>query len=176
MRTVAGAHPRRRRTAAVMLRPPRNQVDARAVKAWTAELLLLAVPVAAAAVAAYWIFTSHPVWLTVLTGGFAALVLGFAVVAPHAYYRLERWEVTGEAVYTRKGWFTHVWRVAPMSRIQTVDTERGPVKRLFGLADVTVTTASAAGAIKIEALDHEVAVALAERLTALTQAAPGDAT
>jgi uncharacterized protein len=50
------------------------------------------------------------------------------------------------------------------------------VQRLFGLADVTVTTASSAGAIKIEALDHEVAAELAERLTALTQATPGDAT
>ncbi|GIH80530.1 PH domain-containing protein [Planobispora longispora] len=159
-----------------MLRPPRNRVDRRAVRVWTIELLFLTVPVAAGAVAAYWIFTSHPVWLGVLTGGFAVLILGLALAAPHAYRRLNRWEVTDEAVYTRTGWFTHVWRVAPMSRIQTVDTERGPVKRLFGLADVTVTTASSAGAIKIEALDHELAAELAERLTAMTQATPGDAT
>jgi membrane protein YdbS with pleckstrin-like domain len=62
------------------------------------------------------------------------------------------------------------------ARIQRVDTARGPVQRLFGLADVTVTTASSASAIKIEALDHELAADLAERLTARTQATPGDAT
>lgn len=44
------------------------------------------------------------------------------------------------------------------------------------VATVTVTTASAKGALKIEGLDHEVAADLAERLTATTQATPGDAT
>jgi uncharacterized protein len=63
-----------------------------------------------------------------------------------------------------------------MSRIQTVDTQRGPLEQRFGLATVTVTTASAKGAIKIEGLDHATAEELAERLTATTQATPGDAT
>ncbi|MEV1241299.1 PH domain-containing protein [Nonomuraea sp. NPDC049750] len=158
------------------LRPPRNQADRRAISWWTVQAMILAVPVAAAAVAAYWLFTDRSGWLGIVTAVFAAGCLLLAVAAPRAYYRVERWEVTGEAVYTRKGWLTHTWRVAPMSRIQTVDTARGPVQRLFGLADVTVTTGSAAGAIKIEALDHELAAELARRLTAITQATPGDAT
>lgn len=158
------------------LRPPRNQADPRAIAWWTVQGLILMVPVAGAAVAAYWIFTDRPVWLGGVVAVFAAGCLALAVVGPRASYRVERWEVTDQAVYTRKGWLTHTWRVAPMSRIQRVDTARGPVQRLFGLADVTVTTASSAGAVKIEALDHEVAAVLAERLTALTQATPGDAT
>ncbi|MBQ6640002.1 MAG: PH domain-containing protein, partial [Saccharopolyspora sp.] len=68
------------------------------------------------------------------------------------------------------------WRIAPMSRIQTVDTARGPVQRLFGLSSVTVTTASAAGPLRIDALDQHVAAELVTRLTAKTQAARGDAT
>ncbi|MBB6552992.1 PH domain-containing protein [Nonomuraea rubra] len=162
--------------SATRLRPPRHQVDPRAVAWWTVQWLILMVPVAGAAVAAYWLFTERPVWLGVAAGVFAAGCLVVAVVAPRAAYRVERWEVTDQAVYTRKGVLTHTWRVAPMSRIQRVDTARGPVQRLFGLADVTVTTASSAGAVKIEALDHEVAAELAERLTAITQATPGDAT
>jgi membrane protein YdbS with pleckstrin-like domain len=63
-----------------------------------------------------------------------------------------------------------------MSRIQTVDTQRGPVERWFGLARLVVTTASAKGALKIPGLDHGVAEDLAEQLTATTQATPGDAT
>lgn len=161
---------------ALTLRPPRNQADPRAVAWWTVQAMMLAVPLALGAAAAYWLLTDRAVWLGGLVAGFAVLCLALAVLAPRAYYRVERWEVTEQAVYTRSGWLTHTWRVAPMSRIQTVDTERGPVQRLFGLADVTVTTASAAGAIKIEALDHELAAALAERLTAMTQAMPGDAT
>ncbi|MEV0615948.1 PH domain-containing protein [Nonomuraea sp. NPDC050404] len=159
-----------------MLRPPRNRADPRAVRWWTVQWLILMVPVAGAAPAAYWFLTERGLWLGAGAAVFAVACLVLALVAPRAAYRVERWEVTDEAVYTRKGWLTHTWRVAPMSRIQRVDTARGPVQRLFGLADVTVTTASSAGAIKIEALDHEVAAELAERLTALTQATPGDAT
>ncbi|MFI6295495.1 PH domain-containing protein [Nonomuraea sp. NPDC050790] len=158
------------------LRPPRHQADPRAVSWWTVQAFMLAVPLAAAAVAAYWFFSGRPVWLGLVVTAFVLLCLVLALVAPRAYYRVQRWEVTDDAVYTRQGWLTHTWRVAPMSRIQTVDTARGPVQRLFGLADVTVTTASAAGHIKIEALDHELAARLAERLTAITQATPGDAT
>ncbi|TMR96070.1 PH domain-containing protein [Nonomuraea basaltis] len=134
------------------------------------------VPVAAVAVVSYWVFTDRPVWLGAAVAVFAVGCLVIAVVAPRAFYRVERWEITDDAVYTRKGWLTHTWKVAPMSRIQRIDTARGPVQRLFGLADITVTTASSAGAVKIEALDHGMAAELAERLTAITQATPGDAT
>ncbi|MCK2220700.1 PH domain-containing protein [Actinomadura sp. ATCC 31491] len=158
------------------LRPPRHRPDRRAVAWWTAQWLILMVPVGAAALGAYWAFTDRPLWLGVVAAGFAAGCLALAVAAPRAYYRTERWEVTDEAVYTRTGWLTHTWRVAPMSRIQRIDTARGPVQRLFGLADVTVTTASSAGAVTIAALDHRLAADLAERLTARTQAVPGDAT
>jgi membrane protein YdbS with pleckstrin-like domain len=161
---------------ATMLRPPREWADPRAVAWWTTQWLLFLLPVAAAGLAAFWFLTERPLWLGVAAGAFAVGCVVLALVAPRASYRVRRWEVTGEAVYTREGWLTHTWRVAPMSRIQTVDTARGPVQRLFGLADVTVTTASAAGAIKIEALDHELAADLAARLTALTQTTPGDAT
>jgi membrane protein YdbS with pleckstrin-like domain len=159
-----------------VLRPPRERADPRAVAWWTTQWLLFSLPVAAAGLAAFWFFTERPLWLGVTAGTFALSCVVLALVAPRASYRVRRWEVTGEAVYTREGLLTHTWRVAPMSRIQTVDTARGPVQRLFGLADVTVTTASAAGAIKIEALDHERAAELAARLTALTQNTPGDAT
>ncbi|MEU6797860.1 PH domain-containing protein [Nonomuraea wenchangensis] len=158
------------------MRPPRNRADPRAVAWWTVQWLILMVPVAAAAGWAYWAFTDRPVWLGLVVAAFGVGCLALAVGAPRAYYRVERWEVTDDAVYTRKGWLTHTWQVAPMSRIQRIDTARGPVQRLFGLADVTVTTASSAGAITIAALDHRLAADLAERLTARTQATPGDAT
>ncbi|NRQ38902.1 PH domain-containing protein [Nonomuraea sp. NN258] len=163
-------------TTTTTLRPPRHQADPRAVAWWTVQGFLWLTPLAGAAVAAYLIFTSRPLWLGVTVAVFAAACLVTAPVLARVVYRVERWEVTDEAVYIRTGLLTYVWRVAPMSRIQTVDTARGPVQRLFGLADVTVTTASAAGHVKIVALDHELATELAERLTALTQATPGDAT
>jgi membrane protein YdbS with pleckstrin-like domain len=89
---------------------------------------------------------------------------------------VHRWEANQEAVVTRSGWLTQEWRVAPLSRIQTVDTKRGPLEQLLGLATVTVTTASAAGPVQIAGLAHDDAARLVDELTATTQATPGDAT
>ena len=63
-----------------------------------------------------------------------------------------------------------------MSRIQTVDHAEGAVERMFRLATVTVTTASAAGALQISGLDREVARRLVDELTLKADAVEGDAT
>jgi uncharacterized protein len=112
-------------------------------------------------------------WVTVLVG--LALATYVAVV-PLWRYAVHRWEVTDTAVYTQVGWWTRERRIAPMSRIQTVDYSEGAIERLFGLASVTVTTASAAGALEISGLDRGLAQRLAEELTVQADAVPGDAT
>jgi membrane protein YdbS with pleckstrin-like domain len=95
---------------------------------------------------------------------------------PRWRYRVHRWEATDQAVYTQSGWLNQERRIAPVSRIQTVDTERGPFEQLFGLSNVTVTTASAAGPLKIHGLDRDTAERLVAELTTNTQAERGDAT
>lgn len=158
------------------LRPPRNRVERRAIGWWTTQELLSAViPALVLAVLAA-VLDGARFWL--LFSMIVVLVIGipYAIVVPLWRYRVHRWEATEDAVYTRTGWLWQEWRIAPMSRIQTVDTERGPLEQLFKLSSVTVTTASAAGPIKIHGLDHELAADLVHRLTQTTQATPGDAT
>jgi len=101
---------------------------------------------------------------------------GYVIIMPRWRYRVHRWEADEEAVYTLAGWLRLEWRVAPISRIQTIDTARDPLQRLFGLATVTVTTASSAGPVNIEGLDADAAAQLISRLTEITQRHPGDAT
>jgi membrane protein YdbS with pleckstrin-like domain len=60
--------------------------------------------------------------------------------------------------------------------LQTVDTYRGLLDRLFGLANVTVTTASSAGAVRIVALDSAVADQVVAQLTDLAAIGAEDAT
>ncbi|MFD4352036.1 PH domain-containing protein [Nocardia sp. NPDC058519] len=113
----------------------------------------------------------------VLTGlVLVALAVLAVVVIPVWRYAVHRWEVTDDAVYTRVGWLDQESRVAPISRVQTVDTERGPLERILGLATVTVTTASSAGAVKISALDLPIAEEAVLRLTAVAAQHRGDAT
>jgi membrane protein YdbS with pleckstrin-like domain len=114
-----------------------------------------------------------PGWLLVPV---AALAVVYVVAVPRWRYAVHRWEATGTAVYTQRGWWARERRIAPMSRIQTVDQAEGALARLFGLATVTVTTASAAGALEIEGLERDRALRLVDELTRMADADPGDAT
>jgi uncharacterized protein len=141
----------------------------------TGEAISNAVVAVVLGVLAFLIEPARP-WLLLALG--IALVIGvpYMIVMPLWRYRVHRWEVTEDAVYTRTGWLWQEWRIAPMSRIQTVDTARGPLEQAFRLSSVTVTTASAAGPLKIKGLDRSVAEDLVEKLTEVTQAHRGDAT
>jgi uncharacterized protein len=158
------------------MRDPAHHVSPRAIVFWTVRAL--------------------PGWLLLLTGQLLWLVVArdhagsrftalvttvlFAathlIVMPQWRYRVHRWEVTDNAVYTRSGWISQERRIAPISRVQTVDTERGPLEQLFGLANVTVTTASAAGPLRIHGLDRATADGLVAQLTEVTSRSQGDAT
>ena len=161
---------------AVRLRPPRNAVDERAVAWWRSRLLATTAGTAVVLGLLGALIGPARFWLLVSAGAVAALGLTCTAFFPAWWFRVHRWEVTEDAVYVRTGALWQEWRIAPMSRIQTVDTSRGPLEQGFRLATVTVTTASSKGAIRIEGLDHELAAELAERLTVITQATPGDAT
>lgn len=116
-------------------------------------------------------------WVHAVTA--AATVLGivlFVGVVPVWRYRVHRWDIDPKAVYTRTGWLVQERRIAPISRVQTVDTERGPLDQLFGLANVTVTTASSAGAVRIVALDFDVADRVVAQLTDIAALGGEDAT
>ncbi|MHA6616798.1 PH domain-containing protein [Pseudonocardia sp. DLS-67] len=159
------------------LRPPAHQVSPRAVLWWRLRALLTVLVVAVPqAVVALALATDAPGWL-VATAILTVLVgLAYVIAVPPLLFRIHRWEVTPEAVYTLSGWLVREWRIAPISRVQTVDTEHGPLQQLLKLASVTVTTASARGPVKIRGLDEGAAAELARVLTETTQATPGDAT
>ncbi|TDE90433.1 PH domain-containing protein [Occultella glacieicola] len=164
------------RTTGMQLRPPRHRYDRRVVAWWRWSAIIWTAVIALPLVVLGIIIAPARVWLL----GPAAVVIvvggGLAVALPLWWYAKHRWEVTEHAVYTRTGYFWQTWRVAPMSRIQTVDTTRGPLQRAFGLATVVVTTASAAGPVSIAGLDDAQATELAHELTIVTNATPGDAT
>jgi uncharacterized protein len=157
------------------LREPRNQVSRRAIGYWTATaavgaVVVLGVEVGIAAASGFgtgW-------WAAI--GASTLLLLARVLIMPRWRYRVHRWEVTEDALYTRSGWFAVHWRIAPISRIQTIDSERSLPERIFGLANVTATTASAAGHIKIHGLDLATADRLQAELSLATARIPGDAT
>jgi membrane protein YdbS with pleckstrin-like domain len=96
----------------------------------------------------------------------AAVVWAVATIGirPWFRFRVHRWEVTPDAVYTLTGWLTRTWTLVPISRIQTVDVTRGVLQQLFGLATVAVLTASSQGTVRIWHLEADVAQRVADDL------------
>jgi membrane protein YdbS with pleckstrin-like domain len=159
------------------LRPPAHQVSPRAVRWWRLKAAITTVVLTLPQVVGLLVF--DPPVATVLTVAAVLTVLvgvAYLLLVPPLQYRIHRWEITDDAVYTLSGWLNREWRIAPISRVQTVDTGHGPLQQLLGLATVAVTTASARGTVDIVGLDADVAAELARMLTETTQATPGDAT
>ncbi|MEU6718392.1 PH domain-containing protein [Nonomuraea sp. NPDC046802] len=157
------------------LRPPSRSVDRRAIGWWLAQALVTVLPpVLIVGLLALLILPARR-WLLLSAAIVGVPGLVYVLVMPGWRYRVHRWETTPEVVFTRAGWVRQQWRVAPMARIQTVDTIRGPLQQLFGLSTVVVTTASAAGPLKIEGLDQRLAEDVVADLAAKAQAGRGDA-
>lgn len=158
------------------LRTPANRVERRAVRYWTLTALATVVSLVGVLAVLYWLWGSARPLVGPLLVAVSGIGVLYVAIMPSWRYVVHRWETTAEAVYARTGWYVREWRVAPISRIQTVDTSRGPFEQMLGLATLTVTTASSSGAIKIPGLDEETAIREAERLTEITQLTPGDQT
>jgi membrane protein YdbS with pleckstrin-like domain len=159
------------------LRAPRNRVHPRAIWLWTTRagggwIAVLVIEVVVLVLGEHHIAG----WRQVLVAATVGVALVHVTVMPHWRYRVHRFEFTEQAAYTQSGWFIQERRIAPVARIQTVDVHRGPLEQLFRLANVTITTASAAGPLKIHGLDTASADRVVEDLTARIRAADGDAT
>jgi membrane protein YdbS with pleckstrin-like domain len=151
------------------VRDPAWQVSRGAIGLWTAEGVVAAL-VLAVGTAVFLLL------VPVSVGGLVPLlrwvlpigVVVYAVVAigvrPRLRYRVHRWEVTDDAVYTLTGWLSRTWTLVPISRIQTVDVTRGVIQQMFGLASVAVLTASSQGTVRIPHLDADVAQRVADDL------------
>jgi membrane protein YdbS with pleckstrin-like domain len=151
------------------VRDPAWPLSRSAIGLWLAQGVLGTV-VYGLAVAGFVVFVPADVgwpvtlvrWLgPVLVVVYGVLAIGFR---PRLRYRVHRWEVTAEAVYTLTGWLTRTWTLVPISRIQTVDVTRGVVQQLFGLSTVVVLTASSHGTVRMLHLESEVARRVAEDL------------
>ena len=163
------------------VRDPAWSLSRSAIGLWLAQGVLGTV-VLALAVAAFWVLVpgdaGAPVTMArwsgpVLVAGNGIVMIG---IRPRLRYRVHRWEVTDEGVYTLTGWLTRTWTLVPISRIQTVDVTRGVVQQLFGLSTVGVLTASSQGTVQMPHLEHDVARRVAADLARRAEQVRDEAT
>jgi membrane protein YdbS with pleckstrin-like domain len=108
---------------------------------------------------------SGAVWLLLPVVVFA---IGVGAV-PELRWSRWRYEIRDEEIDLRHGTVTVTRTLIPMLRVQHVDTTRGPLDQLLGLATVVVHTA--AGETTIPALDEEYAGRLRDRIATLARTA-----
>jgi membrane protein YdbS with pleckstrin-like domain len=148
-----------------VLRAPAHQVSPRAIPFWTVSALIGDALLVIGAFVAWLVIPDVPGWVGLLVLLVALLATAHVVLMPRIRFRVHRWEVTDTAVHTRAGWIGRQSRIAPISRVQTVDSRQGALMRVFGLASITV-----------DCLDADTAHEVVARLTAITAASEGDAT
>jgi hypothetical protein len=163
------------------LRDPAWSLSRSAIGLWVAQGVLGTVVHGLAVTAFLLLVPGEDGWLVpVVRWAGPALVVAYGVVAigvrPRLRYRVHRWEVTADAVYTLTGWLTRTWTLVPVSRIQTVDVTRGVVQQMFGLASVVVLTASAQGTVRVPHLEADVARRVAEDLARRAEQVRDEAT
>jgi membrane protein YdbS with pleckstrin-like domain len=156
-------------TTRAPVREPAWPLSRSAIGLWVTEGVIASLFLGVvAAVFAIFVPPDAPAPFPLLRWLVPALVLVYAVVAigirPWVRFRVHRWEVTGEAVYTLTGWLTRTWTLVPISRIQTVDVTRGVLQQLFGLSTVAVMTASSQGTVQVWHLEADVAQQVADDL------------
>jgi membrane protein YdbS with pleckstrin-like domain len=162
------------------VREPAWSLSRSAIWLWVTQGLLGALVLGVAATVFTLVVPDEGGPLPVLQWAVPVLVAVYAVVAigirPLFRYRVHRWEVTGEAVYTLTGWLTRTWTLVPIARIQTVDVTRGVLQQLFGLASVAVLTASSQGTVRVPDLELGLAQRMAEDLARRAEAVRDEAT
>ena len=106
-----------------------------------------------------------PVWLLLPVASFALGV----VAIPELRWSRWRYEIRDEEIDLRHGTVAVTRTLIPMLRVQHVDTTRGPLDQLLGLATVVVHTA--AGRTTIPALEEYDAGRLRDQIAALARTA-----
>ncbi len=156
---------------ATRLREPAEKLDPNAKKVWIIGDLIAAVIFTAitfgAAFVARLIFEFDWFWVAVPTLVVIAINAAWIIITPGIRYNQWRFEIREDEVDMLHGILVRTRQIVPMSRIQHVDTTRGPIQRRYGLSSVVFYTA--AGAMTIPELSVERAAAVRDQIAALAK-------
>ncbi|WP_237100240.1 PH domain-containing protein [Paenibacillus azoreducens] len=92
----------------------------------------------------HWIFM--PGWIAI--GLSVLLLIWLTCFSPGISYRMFGFRVSEEELEIRSGWIWYTDIIVPMTRVQHVELERGPLLRKYNLAQVKVVTAATSHIIK----------------------------
>lgn len=145
---------------------PRLRLDRAARTVWRLAAVTWTVPLA---IAILWLTEREQLpgpragWVLLV----AVVLLLFVGLVPELRWRRWRYEIRPHEIDIRRGLVTVTRTLVPMGRVQHVDTDRGPLQQLKGLATVTFHTA--AGENEIPNLARAEADRVRTRIAELTR-------
>ncbi len=145
-------------------------LDPKSMRSMRIGYLLSTVIFAVAAVVLFFLRDLHDALIYACIGiaALAVVMAVLAVVFPKIYYDHYRYFISEDRVDVRRGIIFLTHTVVPLERIHQVEVVSGPINRMYGLADVSITTAG--GVAKIEYLETEEAERIADELNAIVDA------
>ncbi len=99
---------------------------------------------------------------SIIVIAFYVIIVLYLIIGPQIFYRRYRYRMDDDKVEIRRGIITITHSLVPIERIHQVQVAKGPINRMFGLANVNITTAG--GIATMEYLDEEVAESIASKL------------
>jgi uncharacterized protein len=106
-------------------------------------------------------------WISALIWGLAAVLIGVRLALVARTWRSWGYAEREDDLYITHGVLFRTLTAVPYGRMQLVEVQSGPLERAFGLATVTLKTASADTDATIPGLVPEEAARLRDRLTEL---------
>ncbi|HLS60413.1 MAG TPA: PH domain-containing protein [Virgibacillus sp.] len=105
-------------------------------------------------------------WIGWLLIGMVIITLLFAIwfilVSPFLLYKNWRYHVDEEFLQLKSGALKEKHQLVPMTKVQSVETNQGPILRKYGLYSLSIETMGSSH--KIPALPEEVAISLRNQI------------
>ena len=110
----------------------------------------------------FWIFPQDIGTGKVISLIVAILTLVDVLLSPYFRYHRYRYSINEECIDIKEGYIFIKRNIVPIERLHKLQTAKGPIDRLFGVAKVVVTTAG--GDVTIRFLEEEKAERIADSL------------
>lgn len=125
--------------------PEFQTLDPKVINLWRLQHLILScVLLGIALVAGGIIAIGNPptrIWVLTAWLGLALLRLFLLIWYPPRAFKARGYHIDSKVLESRHGIFFRVITLLPLSRLQHVDLNRGPLERMFGLASLVLYTA-----------------------------------
>lgn len=101
-------------------------------------------------------------WILIVVTALAFLGAIWGFIHPFLLYKNWRYDADEEFLHLKSGAITETHQLVPMTKIQAVETEQGPILRKYGLRSVSVQTMGSSHTIP--ALPQEIAIELRNQI------------